>query len=329
MNVLPMLVLGLCCAGDPEPMLAGMRRSPWFGEQVREEWLEGDVRVLLNAPRAMDPRERTRLIIYATPNGNTIEQTLGCAKVDGLDWHFDIQHVAAQVRRLREVLPKEEIVIACVEADGLSWPAWRKTHQDASARIIRILTTIRDRFAATEAKVILCGHSEGGSFIFGLLDAADAIPGYVERIAFLDANYAYADAFRHGDKLLTWLKGGDERRLVVLAYDDRGVMLDGKRVVGPAGGTFRATQRMLARFKEDGPLTESTAGEFVIHTGIDGRAVFHVHSNPKTRILHTALVGEMNGLLHAITTGDHKAPDWGTLGGPQAYLKCVQTARVI
>jgi hypothetical protein len=106
-------------------------------------------------------------------------------------------------------------------------------------------------------------------------------------------------------------------------------MLDGKRVVGPDGGTFRATQRMIARFKEDGPLSEATAGEFVVHTGVDGRAVFHVHPNAKNRILHTALVGELNGLLHVMTVGDRKPPDWGTLGGPRALLKWVQPAPVI
>jgi hypothetical protein len=194
MNVLPMLLLGLGCAGDPEPTLPGWRRSPWFGEQVREEWLEGEVRVVFNAPGAVDPRRRTRLIVYATPNGNTIEQTLGCAKADGLDWHFDIQHVAAQVRRLREVVPKENVILACAEPEGLSWPAWRKTHDDSPARIARIITAMRDRLPGTGVQVTLAGHSGGGSFVFGLLDAADAIPANVDRIAFLDANYAYADA---------------------------------------------------------------------------------------------------------------------------------------
>jgi hypothetical protein len=28
--------------------------------------------------------------MFATPNGNTIEQTLGCAMAEGRDWHFDI-----------------------------------------------------------------------------------------------------------------------------------------------------------------------------------------------------------------------------------------------
>src|SRR5829696_9858275 len=100
--------------GKPGELLPGFRRSPWFGEQVRERWAEGSIRVLVNAPQRFDPRQPTRLVVYAAPNGNTIEQTLGCAKADGLDWHFGIQHAAAQVRRLREVSPKENVILACV-----------------------------------------------------------------------------------------------------------------------------------------------------------------------------------------------------------------------
>src|SRR5438067_50160 len=136
-----LLALATSASADPLP---GSHRSPWFGEQVRERWVEGTVRVLVNAPEAVDPKRPTRLVVYATPNGNTIEQTLGCAKADGLDWHFDIQHVAAQVRRLRELSPKENIVLAVVEAEGLSWPAWRRSTTDSSARIVRVVNGVRD-----------------------------------------------------------------------------------------------------------------------------------------------------------------------------------------
>src|SRR4051812_39630187 len=96
--------LFLTLVSPPEP-LAGFRRGPWFDEQVRDEWVEGDVRIAYNLPAKLDRSKPTRLVIFATPNGNTIEQTLGCAKAPGLDWHFDIQHVAAQIRRLREMSP--------------------------------------------------------------------------------------------------------------------------------------------------------------------------------------------------------------------------------
>ena len=304
--------------------LTGFRAGAWFDEQVRERWLDGNVRVIVNAARDHDPKRPTRLVIYATPNGNTIEQTLGSAKVEGLDWHFDIQHVAAQVRRLRNLTKDENIVLACIEAEGLSWPAWRRTTADHSARLRAIVEGIRDLVPGAPVRVTLTGHSGGGSFIFGFLNSTEVIPDYVDHIAFLDANYAYSDAEKHGDKLLAWLNGDTGRRLSVVAYDDREVMLDGKRVVSKDGGTYRATARMVERFAKDLELSEGRLGDFVTHTGLDGRIAMYVHTNPKNRILHTALVGEMNGLLRVLTDGDVKAPDWGTFGGPRAYTKWVQ-----
>ena len=94
----------VCVAGSARAgELAGFVPGPAFGERVKRVTLESGVRVYVNAPAIVDEKRPTRLIVYATPNGNTIEQTLGRAKGPGVDWHFDIQHVAAQVRRWREV----------------------------------------------------------------------------------------------------------------------------------------------------------------------------------------------------------------------------------
>ena len=81
--------------------------------------------------------------IVFSPNGNTIEQTLGCAAIPGLDWHLDIQHVAAQVRRLRELTPTENVVLAVVEAEGLAWPTWRAKHTDHAARIRALVESLK------------------------------------------------------------------------------------------------------------------------------------------------------------------------------------------
>lgn len=295
--------------------LPGFRPSAWFGEQVREEWTADGVRVHVTAPPRLVPWKPTRLIVYATPNGNSIEQTLGCATAPGLDWHFDIQHVAAQVRTMRDQSPGENVVLACVEADGLSWPAWRRKYADAPARVKGVVEAVRDWLPVADVRLTLAGHSGGGSFLCAYLDAADAIPDAVERIVFLDANYSYADP--HGDKLLAWLKS-DRHRLCVIAYDDRNVTLDGKLVVGPEAGAFRATERMRARFARDVAFAETTAGDVQTRTAFDGRLELVVHTNPRNVILHTALVGEMNGLLYGLSGGP--------FGGPRAYAKWVQPA---
>src|SRR3954469_2210186 len=151
-----LLTTAAVAAGPPE-VLPGFHRSPWFNEHVRERWVEGSVRVLVNCPEAVDPKRPTRLVIYATPNGNTIEQTLGCMKAGGVDWHFDIQHVAAQVRRVRELSPKENIVLAWVEAEGLSWPAWRRSTPDAAAPVARIAGGLRGAGPGSPRRVTLTG----------------------------------------------------------------------------------------------------------------------------------------------------------------------------
>lgn len=318
-------VLGSPAVAPPAPAIAGFRLSPWFGEAVREEWVAEGVRALANAPARFDPKKPTLLVVYATPNGNTAEQTLGCAPAAGLDWHFGIQHVAAQVRRLRDVSPDENVVLACVEADGLSWPAWRRKYKDAPDRARKVVETLRGWVPGGDVRVALAGHSGGGSFLFALIDSADAIPVWVDRMVFLDANYGYGDADGHGDKLLAWLKGDRARRLVVVAYDDRTVTLNGKPIVGPDGGTYRATERMRSRFEKDVVMSESKVGDVVTRTALDGRLALLVHANPKNRILHTALVGEMNGLLRGLADPDAK-PLRGAFGGPPAYATLVQPA---
>jgi hypothetical protein len=307
-------------------------RSPWFEEVSVTAPLEPAGRFHVNAPldKKGAPAPATRIILYALPNGNTIEQTLGCRMAQGLDWHYDIQHVAGQVRLLRALWPDERIVLICAEAGGLSWPAWRRAYPDANARIVRFVEQWRARFGTPDCNVLLAGHSGGGSFLFGLLEGDGEIPAYIDRIAFLDANYSFDDA-THTDKLRRWLGDDDSRRLIVLAYelivlayDDREIMLDGKKVVGPTGGTFRATERMRQAFARHFALTDTVKSPFHETTALDGRIHFFVHPNPENKILHTALVGEMNGLAHVATLGTARAGKWGRFGGPRAYNQWVQ-----
>ncbi len=300
-------------------------RSPWFNEQSVTENAEPNVRYHVNAPLndAGQPARGTRLIVYALPNGNTIEQTLGCQRAEGLDWHYDIQHVAAQVRFVRNLFPNEQIVLICAEAGGLSWPTWRRSHEDANAQIAHLVDKWRKEFCTDDAQVTLAGHSGGGSFIFGAIEGHEAIPAYLDRLAFLDANYAFEDGL-HTDKFRHWLQGNPERRLIVVAYDDREIMLDGKKVVGPDGGTFRASGRMRDALGPSFPLKESKRPPFIETSGREGRIRFYLHPNPDNQILHTVLVGEMNGLVQIATLGTSQEGQWGTFGGPRAYEKWIQ-----
>ena len=311
----------------PIDLAVGMNwlRSTELAETCLTTTVDPKIRVHVNAPLddQGQPAKATRLIVFACPNGNTLEYTLGRQMKPGLDWHYDGQHIAAQVRLLRMQQPNERIVLVVAEAPGLSWPSFRKNVPDANAKIGKLVESWREQFGTKDTKVLLTGHSGGGSFMFGTIEAADHIPVYIDRIAFLDANYSF-DAAKHAKKIEDWLNSNDERRFIIVCYDDREIMLNGKKVVGPDGGTFRATGRTRDALGKVFELTDSVHEPFQETTGLGGRIHFYTHPNPQNKILHTVLVGEMNGLLHVATLGTPQESKWGTFGGPRAYTKYVQ-----
>ncbi len=277
-----------------------------------------EVRVLINSPKNFENSKPILLILYALPNGNTIEMTAqrvdlrsrresstGKKLRDGDDWHYDIQHIAAQTRFLRNTLNEYTIVVAYLESVQKSWTAWRRKYEHNAGDIARIVNYVR--FETGEpSSVILSGHSGGGSFISGFINAFDSIPSYISRIAYLDANYSYEDSLEHGKKLLQWLNADTTHKLCVIAYDDREIMLNGKKVVSPTGrrldllsGTYRATQRMIQRFIEQTDIAQKQDSTIIQYTAFNNRARFIVHTNPDTLILHTVLV-ERNGFIHSV-----------------------------
>ncbi len=323
------LVLLICLLAQmdsyAQSRLAGFVASPYWNEQVKTIEFSPEVRIQINAPaeEKLIPTRPTSLIFYALPNGNTIEQTVGRRMSDGLDWHFNIQHIGAQTRRLREIMPAENIVIVYLEAGGKSWPQWRKKFSNSNELIAHIVDTVRYEFRSFNPKVILTGHSGGGSFVFGFLNGVDTIPEYVTRISFLDSNYGYDDSSRHGDKLIEWLRCNPKHVLSAIAYDDRNIVVNGKRVVGPDGGTFRATHRMLDRFQKEIRFSFRQDSTIQRYAGLNNQIEFLIHTNPDTLILHTILV-EKNGFLHAMTAGSPQEKDAGVFFGPSAYEKWIQ-----
>jgi hypothetical protein len=314
------------CGPTAHAPLPGFEVSRHWNEQIRTYAYEPDVRIHINAPSqtGLDRRRPTQLILYALPNGNSIEWTIGRKRAEGLDWHYYIQHIGAQTRRLREVVKDRNIVVAYLETKQKSWPAWRRQHESSSELILGLVAHIRQEVDVPDMSIVLASHSGGGSFIFGYLNGVDRIPDDITRIAFLDSNYSFSVEDGHGTKLIEWLKRGRDRCLVVLAYDDREITLNGKKVVGPTGGTYRATHRMLERFRKDIALTETGYGDCSRYRGRDECVDIIIHQNPENRILHTALVGDMNGFIHAMTTGTIHEDAAGLFGGPVAYDKWIQ-----
>lgn len=273
------------------------------GFHERTAWLSLDkgVKVHLNAPASLNRETRTNvlLIFYALPNGNSIEQTVGRALKPGDDFRFAIQHIGAQTRFLRATLPGCTIVVAYLENDLKSWPAWRKKFGDQP--IPGILETIKRLVPANQLEVVLAGHSGGGSLIFGYINTLESIPREVVRIAFLDANYAY-ETSRHQRKLASWLRDRDDHCLCVLAYNDAVALLQGKTFVSAEGGTWGKSHQMQSDLAQQFSFTCQTNAGFEHFSALEGRMKFILKENPDRKVLHTVLV-ERNGFIHSMLTG--------------------------
>jgi hypothetical protein len=140
-------------------ILAGFKPSGSYDEQqlVIENSPPG-TRILINAPlEGFSKDARVLLIFYALPNGNTIEQTFGKKLKAGEDWHFDIQHIAAQTRFLRQVLKGQQIVTVYLETVQKSWPLWIAKTPESIGKIKNIVDDISDIFAQWNPQVVLNG----------------------------------------------------------------------------------------------------------------------------------------------------------------------------
>jgi len=307
-RVLAMCLFTICA------LQSAQAQTPSGDERMRVLTPDSGVTATMIVPTARRVSDTIDLVFYALPNGNSTAETMGRAQFDSTSWRYDIQHIAAQSRAARAG-GLAGLVVVYLEAAGRSWPAWRQArgYAEANRRIRGMLERLRDSVSAELAahtgrapmlRVTLTGHSGGGSLMFGLIESGDSLPPWLDRLAFLDANYNF-DA-RHGPVLDAWLAGRSTRRLMVLAYDDRDIRIDGRKVVSDSGGTWRATERMQRWFAQTvrhQPMTQDTAGAFLRWRDHHAQVELLAHPNPDNRILHTELVGEMNGFLYVVLAG--------------------------
>lgn len=291
-------------------------KTAWPAETSEELALSPGVRIVVNAPAQLDPTQPVRLVLYALPAGNSIEHTIGHRLRPGEDWHFDIQHIAAQTRWLRTQADENNLVVVYLQSAERSWVLWRRKNPDYAARIGEIVEALRSRYP--KASLVLTGHSAGGSFTFGYLDGRDQIPDDVERIAFLDSNYAYDAAKGHDAKLTAWLAASSQHRLCVLAYEDHVALLNGKTFVSANGGTWGHSQAMLRDLAAKFPFARTDEAGLQRHTALDGRVEFLLRENPEKAVLHTRQV-ELNGFIHAMLAGTARANRGYTYLGARAY----------
>ena len=317
-NPIPITVNGKTNA----PWLKTFALSPYFGERMRLLDWGTNGRVLINAPamESISPGNPVRLILYALPNGNTIEQTIGRQLAPGDDWHFDIQHIGAQTRWLRAALTNRTVVVAYLEAPGLSWTAWRHTasHDQETLQMVADLCGI---FPPENLELVLASHSAGGAFICGWLNAVPKIPDNVVRVAFLDSDYAYLRP-EHASKLTRWLAESADHYLCVLAYHDALARLNGKPFVSEAGGTWGRSHAMLGDLEEQFAFTSQTNDSLEADNALNGRIQFLLHENPKHQILHTVQV-ERNGFIQSMISGTALEGRGYTYFGARAYTNWI------
>lgn len=255
----------------------------------------------LNLPAKLYPGKNTLIVFYALPNGNSIEWTKGRSIRPGDDWHFDIQHIAAQTRWLRAVMTDQNLIVAYMANQLKSWPAWKRQQAEGPKEIKRMVDSVATMFSAYHPQVMLNSHSGGGSFIFGYLDAVETIPAEIRRIAFIDSDYGYEDSL-HTYKLALWLQSSKDNHLTVLAYNDSVVIYNGKPLVSPTGGTWYRSQLMQRKLAGTFHFKSKIDTGFMCYSALSNRIDIRLKTNLQGKIYHTEQVAR-NGFIHTVING--------------------------
>lgn len=292
------------------------KTDSFFSFTMRE-----DVRLSFDSPANFSNHKKTILILYALPNGNTTEQTMGKKMQASDDWHFDIQHILAQTKFIRKQLPGDNIVVVYLENNLRSWPAWKQQHPDHLQLIRQIVDTIYQLVHAKQKEIYLNGHSGGGSFIFGFLAGVDKIPAYLKRISFLDSDYNYDSSYY--PKIKDWLRRIKGSHLTVFAYNDSVAIYNGKPVVSATGGTWYRSHLMMNDLSKVFSFFKMRKDSITSYESRNKQVGFFLKENPNGGIYHTQLV-ELNGFIHSVLFGTKKESQGYSYYGPRAYSNFIQ-----
>ncbi len=303
--------------------LPGFNISPYYDEQVITFYYSPDIRIQINAPAPnyFNPNLPVGLALFALPNGNTIEQTVGKVLETGDDWHYDIQHIGAQTRFLRQTITEYNLVTVYLEAAQKSWPTWNSKYSNHAEIIKNLVEYLKSLFSNYNPFVVITGHSGGGRFDFSFMDAFSEIPDYVKRISFLDSDYGYETVY--GSKLVQWLNASDENYLSVIAYNDSVALYNGAPIVSATGGTWYRSKLMKTYLSNYFTFTDEEDSSFIRYTALNGRIKFILKKNPLREILHTVQV-ERNGFIQGMVSGTQHEGEGYEYYGARAYSQWIQ-----
>lgn len=302
--------------------LSGFVVSPYFEEQIMDFVYDPGIKIQINAPSKadFDKGKPTKLVLYALPNGNSTDWTIGKLPSKGDDWHYHIQHIGAQTRYIREKDQSCNWVTVYLEADTKSWGSWRKAKLERDRKIKEVVEYLLELFSDYNPHIELNSHSGGGNFIFGFMDANSKIPAYVKKISFMDSNYNWDD-IRYGAKLRNWLEASPENRLFVACYDDANAFYNGKPFVSKKGGTWHRTYLMRKHLKKNLKQFKwnKVENDSIIYYTADNRRIqFYSRKNSERKIYHTVLV-ERNGYIQSVLSGTKHEGDGYRFMGEKVY----------
>ncbi|MBC7949721.1 MAG: hypothetical protein H7Y42_17685 [Chitinophagaceae bacterium] len=280
------------------------------------------VTVTIDMPARMYKGKQTIITFYALPNGNSTEQTMGRKMKEGDDWHFDIQHIRAQTRFIRNQFGRSiNFVVIYLENSGKSWPAWKQQHPNFRLQIPALVDSLTDIIPGKKKEIHLNGHSGGGSFIFGYIAGVGVIPSEIKRITFLDSNYGYDSTYQVA--FANWVKSTKDAALTVFAYNDSVALLNGKPFVSPTGGTWWRSHLMLRQLQGNFEIKKERDDSLVVYKAVDKQIRFFFKTNPDRKIFHTTQV-ERNGFIHSVLCGTKYDSKDYTYYGERAYADLLE-----
>lgn len=304
-----LIIIRLCCLVLVYPQLVK-------SQQIDSFRISPGVKITLDRPERLKTTGTVELILYALPNGNSTEWTMGKEPGPGDDWHYGIQHIRAQTAFVRKQFRHRNYVVAYLENDLKSWPAWKKAHADYRRIIPHIVDTLRSLFKNRKVYVHLNGHSGGGSFIFGYMASVDLLPWFIRRISFIDSDYGYDGS--QLSQFEKWLSASKKNHLTVFAYNDSVALYQGKRVVSDSGGTWFRSHQLMYHLAAFHLFTRTTNDSIEKYTGSNGSIQFLFKQNPDRGIYHTQQV-ELNGFIHSVLAGTRKEEKNYRYYGNRAY----------
>ena len=282
--------------------------------------MKDSVRVTIDQPARFMKRKPVIITFYALPNGNTTEQTMGKKIKEGDDWHFDIQHIGAQTKFIRQQMKNTNFVVIYLENTLKAWPAWKQRHPDFKTLIPHIIDSLSGLIPGKHKDIYLNGHSGGGSFVFGYIAAFDKIPASIKRISFLDSDYGYDSSYY--PKFKDWLQNVKGASLNVFAYNDSVALYNGKPFVSATGGTWYRSHLFLTHLQDDFIFEKLRDDSLVVYASSSRNIQFYFKTNPERKIFHTVQV-ELNGFIHSILCGTEYDSKKYIYYGERAYKELI------